>query len=329
MSILKNTFLCLPVLLLAACSGKAADATGPQPTRAASTQSSPAFNADSAYLYVAQQCDFGPRVPSSEAHQQCGEWLANELRRHKAEVSIQQTETKAYDGTVLPVYNIVGSYNPGAQMRVLLMSHWDSRHMADQDPDPTRRHEPVMGANDGASGVGVLLEIARLASQQLPQVGIDIFLTDVEDYGAPDEWKGTHDEKWWAMGTQLWCKEAAHKGYRAQYGILLDMVGSPNATFHREYFSDRYAASYVTEIWNTAASLGYSSLFIDRQGGAVTDDHVFVNKLLGVPCVDIIDTRQDADGTFCPEWHTTDDTMDHISRETLGKVGRVLMKLLF
>lgn len=237
---------------------------------------------------------------------------------------------KAYDGTVLPVYNVVGSYNPDAQMRVLLLSHWDSRHVSDQAPDATKRRQPVMGANDGASGVGVLLELARLAGQQSPQVGIDILLTDVEDYGAPEDWKGSHDQKWWAMGTQMWCKQMAKQGYRAQYGILLDMVGSPDATFYREYFSDRFASPFVTQVWGEAARLGYSSLFIDQQGGAVTDDHYFVNHMLNIPCIDIIDYRvgTDNDG-FCPEWHTTEDTMEHISAETLGKVGKVLVQLLF
>ena len=235
----------------------------------------------------------------------------------------------AYNGTKLPVINIMGSFNPDAKMRVLLISHWDSRPYADNDPDPAKRKQPVMGANDGASGVGILLELARLCNEKLPQVGIDIFLTDAEDYGAPDDWKDTHDEKWWALGTQMWCKQAAKEGYRAQYGILLDMVGSADATFYREYYSERYASSFVNEIWQNAARLGYGDLFINQGGGGVTDDHVFVNRMLQIPCVDIIDTRTDTDGTFCPEWHTTYDTIDNISRETLGKVGRVLVSLLW
>lgn len=235
----------------------------------------------------------------------------------------------AYNGSKLPVINIMGSFNPDAKMRVLLISHWDSRPFADKDPDFAKRKQPVMGANDGASGVGILLELARLCNEKLPQVGIDIFLTDAEDYGAPDDWSGSHDDKWWALGTQMWCKQAAKEGYRAQYGILLDMVGSANATFYREYFSERYASSFVNEIWQTAARLGYSDLFINQGGGGVTDDHVFVNRMLQIPCVDIIDTRNDSEGSFCPEWHTTYDTMDNISRETLGKVGRVLVSLLW
>ena len=330
--LLRSTLVWLPALLLTACTGKAAQsATTPtaDSRQADASRPVPAFCADSAYHYMARQCDFGPRVPGSEAQRLCADWLADELRRHHAQVTVQHTQARAYDGTLLPVYNITGSYNPDARMRVLLLSHWDSRHVADHDPDPALRHQPVMGANDGASGVGVLLEVARLAAQQQPQVGIDILLTDAEDYGAPDDWQGQHDEKWWAMGTQLWCQDAVSRGYRAEYGILLDMVGSPDATFYREYYSDRYAQAYVNEVWHTAASLGYSQLFIDRRGGGVTDDHVFVNRILGLPCLDIIDTREDADGTFCPQWHTTSDTPDAISAETLGKVGNVLVKLLF
>ena len=299
------------------------------PSSTAASREMPRFSADSAYQYVASQCDFGPRVPGSDAQKACAKWLQNELLRHGATVKLQEGEMTAYNGTKLPVINIMGSFNPDAKMRVLLISHWDSRPFADNDPDPAKRKQPVMGANDGASGVGILLELARLCNEKLPQVGIDIFLTDAEDYGAPDDWKGTHDEKWWALGTQMWCKQAAREGYRAQYGILLDMVGSANATFYREYYSERYASSFVNEIWQNAARLGYGDLFINQGGGGVTDDHVFVNRMLQIPCVDIIDTRTDTDGTFCPEWHTTYDTIDNISRETLGKVGRVLVSLLW
>lgn len=321
----------LPLFLLSACSSKTASTTpgdGGQTHTSAQT-SVPQFDADSAYCYVAGQCAFGPRVPGTQAQADCAQWLQSELTRHGATVSVQQGEMKAYDGTMLPVINIVGSYNTDAQMRILLVSHWDSRHVADQEQDPALRQQAVMGANDGASGVGVLLELARLVGQRTPQVGIDIFLTDVEDYGAPDDWKGQHDEKWWAMGTQMWCREMARQGYRAQYGILLDMVGDANATFYREYFSERYANAYVSEVWKTAARLGYGNLFIDREGGAVTDDHVFINRMLNIPCIDIIDYRLDGDQGFCHTWHTSHDTMDNISRETLEKVGKVLVNMIY
>lgn len=324
-------FLLLLVMVSCSCKRSASDNTtssGIQ-TSTATSREMPQFSADSAYQFVAGLCDFGPRVPGTDAQKACAKWLENELLRHGATVKLQEGEMSAYNGSKLPVINIMGSFNPDAKMRVLLMSHWDSRPFADNDPDPSKRKQPVMGANDGASGVGILLELARLCNEKLPQVGIDIFLTDAEDYGAPDDWSGSHDEKWWALGTQMWCKQAAKAGYRAQYGILLDMVGSANATFYREYYSERYASSFVNEIWQTAARLGYGDLFINQGGGGVTDDHVFVNRMLQIPCVDIIDTRTDSEGSFCPEWHTTHDTMDNISRETLGKVGRVLVSLLW
>ena len=331
----RNRFLSgiLSLALLVSCSsqGSANGAdNGTTGQSVATSHTLPQFNADSAYQYTADQCSFGPRVPGSEAQLRCAQWLESQLIRHGAEVKVQRGEAIAYDGTKLPVHNVFGSFNPDAKMRVLLLSHWDSRPFCDEDADPTRRQQPVMGANDGASGVGVLLELARLASQQKPQVGIDLLLCDAEDYGAPDDWKGSHDDKWWALGTQLWCKEAARQGYRAQYGILLDMVGSPDATFYREFYSNRYASTIVNEIWSTAARLGYSQRFIDQDGGGVTDDHVFVNRMLNIPTVDIIDYRISADGTgFCPEWHTADDTMEHISRQTLGQVGDVLVHLLW
>lgn len=326
---LRNLFFSSLALLTFACCSCSQTANGNSDNASNGKTDLPQFSADSAMLYVQQQCDFGPRVPGSEAQQLCGAWLESELTRHGAKVSVQRTEATAYDGTCLPVINLVGSFNPEARMRVLLISHWDSRHIADNDPDKTKRQQPVMGANDGASGVGVLLELARLAGQHKPTLGIDIFLTDVEDYGAPDDWKGAHDEKWWGMGTQLWCRKVLNEGYRAQYGILLDMVGAPDATFYREYYSEAYASAYVDQIWHTAAEMGYGKFFVNRQGGGVTDDHVFVNQILGIPTVDIIDTRVNSDGSFYPYWHTTGDTPDKLSTATLQKVGNLLIKLLW
>jgi len=323
----------LGLLLSASCKGSQSGSSTPATISTAPAPTSsqhPQFNADSAYSYVDAQCAFGPRVPGTEAHSQCGDWLEQELARHGATVKVQRGEMKTYDGKTFMVRNILGSFNPEAKMRVLLMSHWDCRPCCDADPDPAHRHEPVMGANDGASGVGVLLELARLCQQQPSLVGFDILFDDLEDYGAPNDWQGTHDEKWWAMGTQLWCRQAAKEGYRAQYGILLDMVGSPNATFYREYYSERYARNINDEVWSSAARLGYGDLFIDQQGGGVTDDHVFVNRMLHLPMIDIIDYRMESEDTgFSPVWHTSTDTMDNISKETLRKVGTVLVQMLW
>lgn len=289
----------------------------------------PQFDADSAYCYVAGQLAFGPRVPGTPAQQSAAQWLENELRRHGATVYIQHDEATAYDGTRLPIINIVGSFNPEAKSRVLLMAHWDCRHISDNDPDQSKYNTPVDGANDGASGVGILLEIARQAGMNNPKVGIDIFLTDAEDYGAPDNFKGTHKETWWALGTQAWCRKPHVNGYRANYGILLDMVGAKDATFYREYYSDMYARDIVNRVWGIASDLGLGRYFINKAGAGVTDDHVFVNKMTGIPTIDIIDTRPDTDNTFYPYWHTSEDTLDKIDRETLKSVGTLIMNLIY
>lgn len=323
----------LPLLLgclFSSCGGSASTtSSGGSSAVVSPLKQVPAFSADSAFNYVARQLEFGPRVPGSQAQADCAEWLISELTRQGAEVKVLRSTVKAYDGTQLPVINIIGSYKPEAKNRVLIMSHWDSRHMADEDPDPAKRNLPVPAANDGASGVGVILELARQAGLKEPNMGIDLFLTDVEDYGAPDNWKGSHDEKWWAMGTQEWCRKPHVADYHANYGILLDMVGAGDATFYREYYSDYYASDVVNMIWRKAASMGYGNLFIDRDGSGITDDHVFVNRLCNIPCVDIIDTRRNTGGSFYPYWHTTDDTLDKISPRTLKAVGEVIMQLIY
>jgi hypothetical protein len=290
----------------------------------------PAFSADSAYQFIARQLEFGPRVPGTPAQVAAAEWLAAELRRLGAEVSVQTGTVTAYDGTRLPIYNIVGAYNTEAKHRVLLLSHWDSRHIADHDADPAQRQQPVPAANDGASGVGVLLEVARLCQSQTPKVGVDILLVDAEDYGAPDNWPGQHSEEDWALGTQYWCRQPHVAGYQADYGILLDMVGAHDATFHYEYFSTQFAGSIMKQIWKTAARLGHDRYFIPKDGGAITDDHYFVNLMAGIPTVDIIHTDPNSsNGAFYKYWHTTEDTMDKISRETLHAVGETLTHLLY
>ena len=311
-------------LLMTAC--------GPQRPAAVSNpivRTSTAFSADSAYRNAATQLAFGPRVPNTAAHDSCAAWLEAELERYGARVSVQTGIAKAYDGTELHYRNITGSIRPEAANRVLLIAHWDSRHVADNDPIRSKRAQPVPAANDGASGVAILLEIARISTLSTPMTGIDLLLADAEDYGAPDTWSGQHHEEDWALGTQAWARDAAARGYKADYGILLDMVGAPDATFYREYFSERYAPGTTDLVWSIALEMGYGTLFVNSEGPAITDDHVFVNRIAHIPTIDIIDTRQQYGQTFYPYWHTTDDTLDKLSKETLGKVGNVLTALLF
>ena len=279
------------------------------------------FDADSAYTYLAKQVAFGPRVPNSQEHQQTGDWLSAELRRHGAKVIEQTAQLKAFDGTILNSRNIFGQINPNAKERVLLLAHWDCRPWADKDPDPSKRNQPVDGANDGASGVAVLLEIARQLSLNPVNKGVDILFVDAEDWGTDG------DDESWALGTKYFVENPPLKGYSPEYAILLDMVGGEGATFCREYFSERSAPQISEEIWRTAHQLGYEKVFLNRMGSAVMDDHIQLIKA-GIPSIDIIEYHPDGDTGFNSRWHTASDNLDGISKNTLNAVGSTLLQFI-
>lgn len=281
------------------------------------------FSADSAYSYVKQQCDMGPRVPGTPAHERCAQWLTASLRQWCDTVVVQQAPVTTFDGKQLNCKNIVGTFNPQASDRLLVLAHWDCRPWADNDPDPSLRQQPVMGANDAASGTAVILELARLMAQQRPEVGVDLLLVDVEDWGENE------NEDSWALGTQYWANNPHVAGYRANCGILLDMVGTRGARFTQEYFSKQYAQGVIDMVWKTASQSGFGSYFINQDGGAITDDHVMVNRLAGIPTIDIIDMRLDSDTGFFDGWHTTHDTLDQIDPATLRAVGQTLVNLIY
>lgn len=282
----------------------------------------PAFSADSAYEYVQKQVDFGPRTPNSTAHDKCKDYLIKKMNDFGAKVTVQDADLRGYDGKLLKSSNIIASYNPEATTRVLLFAHWDTRPWADNDPDKKNHKTPILGANDGASGVGVLMEMARAMKKTVPNIGVDIAFFDMEDYGSVNG-----DEDFWCLGTQYWAKNL--KGYRANYGILLDMVGAPNATFYREQFSDLYAQSVVDKVWAMASSLGFGQYFVNQQGGAITDDHIYINKIAGIPSIDIIQFDKNTPTGFAPYWHTLDDTMKNIDKNTLNAVGTTLMNVIY
>ena len=287
----------------------------------------PSFCADSAYHYVAQQVAMGYRVPGTVAHKATAEWLAGELARHGAEVVTQEAVVEAYDGTKLPAYNIIGQFAPEKQVRIALAAHWDSRPYADQESDLAYHHQPIDGANDGASGVGVLLEIARCLGQQLPTVGVDIILFDAEDYGAP-QWVTGDTSDTWALGSRYWATHPHRPGYRARYGILLDMVGASGIGFYKEYFSQYYAPQVVEKVWSCAARLGYNGVFVNTEGGAITDDHLNMNRA-GIPTIDIIQHDPTSQTGFFEQWHTRQDNMQHIDAAMLGIVGEVVMTVVY
>ncbi|GCB37260.1 glutamine cyclotransferase [Bacteroides faecalis] len=282
----------------------------------------PQFDADSAYLYVKSQVDFGPRVPNSKEHVACGNYLAKQLETFGAKVTNQYADLIAYDGTLLKARNIIGSYNPENKKRIALFAHWDTRPWADNDPDENNHHTPILGANDGASGVGALLEIARLINQQQPELGIDIIFLDAEDYGA----SGGKEESW-CLGAQYWARNPHVEKYNARFGILLDMVGGENTMFLKESNSERYAPDINKKVWKAAKKLGYGKMFIDENGGAVTDDHLFINELARIKTIDII--ASDPEGGFTPTWHTINDNMDHIDKNTLKAVGQTVLEVIY
>ncbi len=288
----------------------------------------PAFNSDSAYAYVKAQVDFGPRVPNTAEHKKCAVYLADKLRAFGAAVTEQRATLKAFDGTKLDAVNIIGVYNPDAQRRVLLFAHWDSRPWCDQDADPANHKKPVLGANDGASGVGVLLEMARQFNARKPDIGVDIIFFDAEDYGAPEGVPGNTEDSW-CLGTQYWCASPHVPGYQARYGILLDMVGAPGATFYKEQISMYYAPNIVEKVWSVAQKLGFGNYFVNEQGGGVTDDHVYVNKLLQIPSIDIIHYNSNSGHGFGDYWHTVNDNMDNIDKNTLYAVGTTLLNVVY
>lgn len=309
--------------LLVACGGKKA----PQTAQPQSSVVVPAFNADSAYRYAAQQIAFGPRVPNTEAHVACGNWLAQELERFGAKVTSQQITLRAYDGTPLKARNIIGSYKPETNKRVLLCAHWDSRPWADADPDPKNHRNPILGANDGASGVGVLLEIARQLQAQPTDIGIDIIFFDAEDYGTHADDTEPADGITWCLGSQYWARVPHVEGYMARFGILLDMVGGKDARFHREGYSDGYAKHIVDKVWAAAHATGFGQWFPYADGGVITDDHVPINQIARIPCVDIIGHYPETG--FAPTWHTMDDTMENIDPAVLRAAGQTVMQVIY
>lgn len=288
----------------------------------------PVFNQDSAFAFVAAQLAFGPRVPNTEGHRLAAEWLAQTLGRFADTVEVQQARVRAFDGTVLNISNIIASFDPENRSRILLCAHWDSRPFADFDPDPANHYRPIPGANDGGSGVGVLLEIARQLSASRPKVGVDIVLFDAEDYGQHEQ-ATTYTEDSWGLGSQHWARNPHRPDYNARFGILLDMVGAAGAQFKHEGFSMMYAPNVVRKVWAVARRNGYGAYFVDQQGGYVTDDHYYVNTIRNIPTINIIHQEEGSRHGFFPQWHTMEDDLDIIDANTLKAVGQTVLTVLF
>ena len=298
----------------------------------------PSFCADSAYAYIEKQMAFGPRVPNSASHMQCAVWLIEQLRACGAEVELQKGFMPDYRGNNQQIYNIIGHFytaETASRPRALLGAHYDTRPWCDEEQDYQDRFYNVPGANDGASGVGVLLEVARQLGIRMQDTTagfqpVDIIFFDCEDMGTPRVYTGEEREDTWCLGSQLWATNYSNQqsAVRYKFGVVLDMVGAPDAVFPREMYSTNYAANYQQQIWRSAEQLGYGALFSNQQSYPITDDHYYINYLAGIPTVDIIhyDMRNATGFPFW--WHTRQDNMDNVSKSTLQAVGEVVLSQL-
>ena len=313
------------LLLLAACSGEKSTETK---TETVELKSYPDFQADSAFAFVKKQVDFGPRVPGTPGHAATKAWMVETLEGYGWTVQQQDFQAKTYDGLTWDLTNLIASYNPQATKRILLAAHWDTRRIADKDTE--RTSEPIDGANDGASGVAVLLEIARsISSQPLSaEVGIDLIFFDGEDDGEPEYAASRDNTKiWWCHGSQYWSKNKHLPNYSAYYGILVDLVGAKNARFFREGYSRRFASGILSKVWGNAALLGHGPYFIQQDAPEILDDHVFVNEWAGIPMIDIIDFSPDLG--FGAYHHTHRDGLEGIDPRTLKVVGETVLATIY
>ena len=293
-------------------------------------QSCPKFVAENALRHIEAQCTLGPRVPGTAAWKACGDSIVAWFSALGLQVEEQKTTVTLYDGSQFPCRNIIACLNPNNADRILLCAHWDSRPWADNDSDESNHHTPVLAANDGASGVAVMLELARiLSASDSIRTGIDFICFDAEDCGTPQWYDGDHEADSWCLGSQYWARQAAESQYQARFGILFDMVGGRGSTFSREGYSMQYASPVVEMLWHIAHQLGYGHYFPLRDSGFITDDHVSVNQIAQVPCIDIVPYHTDGPSSFGPTWHTINDTPENIDPNVLEAVGQSVLQLIY
>lgn len=279
------------------------------------------FDADSAYTFVAEQVAFGPRVPGTTAHQLTLNYLKKKLDQYCDTAEILPGNLIDYKDENHPIYNVWGRFNIDKPKRILLAAHWDTRPRSDEDPEVNDK--PADGANDGASGVGVLLEIARQLQGKDMEYGIDIIFFDQEDGGE----SGGRPESW-CLGSQQWGNSVMEGKYTANHGILLDMVGAKNATFALEGNSTVFNQALLLETWKTGQSLGYGEYYLMIQGNTITDDHVYMNRFAGIPSIDIIHFDLNTLNSFPTHWHKQTDNMDIIDKKTLKAVGHTVLHVV-
>lgn len=316
---------CTMLLIALGCKNDAADSSDGATQPETQPLAVPKFERDSAFSFVKKQVDFGPRVPNTDAHKRCKDWLVAQFTAYGLKVTEQPFAAKAYTGKTLNGVNIIAQYKPEATKRICLAAHWDSRHIADSPLSTERQKEPILGADDGGSGVGVLLEIARVLQANPAEVGVDFVLFDAEDHGDDDNDNPTS----WCLGAQHWSRNLVPSGYSPKYGILLDMVGAKNARFTKEAVSMNFAPAVMNKVWKIGQNLGYTNYFVEDKSGAVTDDHYFVNTIAKIPMIDIIGKSGDTQTGFGAHWHTHKDDMSIIDVRALRAVGQTLLEVIY
>jgi len=324
---IKNKYLIIGLIFLCACTGNKNKVDKKStPVKSIQKLPTPSFNPDSAYAYIKHQVEFGPRVPNSISHENCYNYLVRNLERFGATVVTQNDIVERYDGFKMQMKNIIGSFNENSYKRILLCAHWDSRFIADNDVKDTEK--PILGANDGGSGVGVLLEIARQISLNPLNFGVDIIFFDVEDQGQPNSEINQRVDTW-CLGSQYWAMSPHVENYFADYGILLDMVGGENATFTKEGISVQFGARIVERIWSTADGLGFANFFVSKKTPPIIDDHLYINNLIHIPTINIVEYDQNTHNRFNAHHHKHSDNMDIIDQSTLKAVGQTVLEVLY
>lgn len=287
----------------------------------------PDFSADSAYAFVERQLSFGFRTPGSKGQADCAEYLRRTMAQWCDTVISQPFSTTLWNGQTVKGVNIIASLDPDKSDRIMLCAHWDSRLWADHDPDESNHRKPILGANDGASGVATLMEMARTMSTMRPSVGIDFIFFDIEDQGMPEWADEDYQDNTWCKGSQYWAQNPHRPYYRAIYAILLDMVGTAQPRFTKEEISRRYAPSLMDKVWRVAAATGHASTFVDQKTDAILDDHLYVNQIANIPTIDIVQNNTDC--SFFPLWHTLGDNLDSIDPQSMKTVADVLLKTIY
>ncbi|HKI79035.1 MAG TPA: M28 family peptidase [Ignavibacteriaceae bacterium] len=319
----KYIFLLFAIFFIYSCGEKPQQEISKPLYELAKNYNIPKFDSENAYNQVKAQVNFGPRNPNSKGHEAALNYLQNELKKYCDDVQLQSFTYSGYNDEKLNLTNIIGRFNPAEKNRIILCAHWDTRPRAEKAEDPKRRNEPILGANDGGSGVGVILEMAKILKTNKINYGVDLVLFDGEDYGKESDLDN------FCLGSKYFAVNYKEPNYPA-FSILLDLVGDKEAEFKVEGNSKNYAPEVIKTVWGIASQIN-ANMFSQQDGSAIYDDHIPLNRA-GLKTIDIIDMELVGADTPVKRrnyWHTHKDTMNNIGKNALQQVGDVLTHLIY